>query len=69
MRFNIYQRFVVEIIRKDGRWVAFRMGEGSKVPVDDLVVPQDFEASQLLTFLEDVYHEYARPGKSIELLA
>lgn len=69
MRFDIYNRFVIEIIRKDERWIAFRIGEGSKVPEYDLVVPQDLEASQLLTFLEDMFHEYARPGKSIELLA
>jgi hypothetical protein len=68
MKFNIYDRFVVEIIRKEKRWVAFRVGEGVKVPESNLIVPQDLEASELITFVEDMYHEFARPGKSIEIL-
>ncbi len=68
MKFNIYNRFVLEIIRKDRRWIAFRIGEGIKVPEDNLIVPQDLEESELITFIEDMFHEFARPGKSIEKL-
>jgi len=68
MRFSIYNRFVVEIIRKNERWIAFRIGAGIKVPEDNLMVPQDLEESELITFLEDMFHEFARPGKSIKIL-
>jgi hypothetical protein len=68
MKFNIYNRFVVEIIRKDERWIAFRIGEGIRAPDDNLIVPQDLEESELITFLDDMFHEFSRPGKSIEIL-
>lgn len=68
MRFNIYNRFVLEIIREDERWIAFRIGEGIKAPDDNLIIPQDLEPSELITFLDDMFHEFARPGRSIEIL-
>jgi hypothetical protein len=68
MKFNIYNRFTVEIIRRDEGWIAFRIGEGLKVPCDNLMIPSDLEASQLITFLDDIFHELSRPGASIEVL-
>lgn len=68
MKFNIYNRFVLEIIRKEKRWIAFRIGEGVKVPESNLIIPQDLEESELITFVEDIFHELAQPGKSIEIL-
>jgi hypothetical protein len=68
MKFNIYDRFVLEIIRREKRWIAFRIGEGVKVPEGNLIIPQDLEESELITFIEDIFHEFAQPGKSIEKL-
>jgi hypothetical protein len=68
LKFNLYNRFRLEIIRRDGGWVAYRIGEGLKLPCDNLSIPSDLEASQLITFLDDIYHELARPGASIEEL-
>lgn len=66
MKFNIYDRFVIEIIRKEKRWVAFRIGDGYKVPEANLILPHDLDEEELITFIEDIFHEFARPGKSIE---
>lgn len=68
MLVNIYHRFTLEIIRRDEAWIALRIGEGLKVPCDDLAISGDLEASQLITFLDDIFHELARPGASIEVL-
>ena len=68
MKFNIFDRFVLDIIRQDGRWTAFRIGQGTRVPVDDLVIPADMDVSGLITFLEDMFHELARPEKEIRKL-
>lgn len=68
MKFDIYNRFIIEIIRKDGRWLAFRLGEGSKIPEANLIVPQDLGESELITFLDDIFHECALPGKLIKKL-
>ncbi|MFO7963152.1 MAG: DUF2284 domain-containing protein [Desulfobacterales bacterium] len=68
MKFNIYNRFAIKIIRKDNRWLAFRTGVGARVPVEDLVVPAELSESELIPFLDDMYHELAIPGRSIEQL-
>jgi hypothetical protein len=68
MKINIYDRFVLEIIRREKRWIAFRIGEGVKVLEGNLIIPQELEESELITFIEDIFHELAQPGKSIEKL-
>lgn len=68
VRFSIYDRFFIEIERVSGRWRAFRPGDGTRRPEPDLVIPPDVDAASLQRFLEDVYHEYARPGHSVRRL-
>lgn len=65
MRFDIYGRFVVEVIREDDCWIAYRVGEGIRRRAPDLVIPSDIDSSELVTFLDDVYHELACPGQRI----
>ena len=67
MKFNIYDRFVLEIQQIDGGWAAWRLGEGRKRP-EDLIIPPGFDPAGLITFLDDIYHEYARPGKVVTML-
>ncbi len=68
MKFNVYDIFVLEITQENGRWTAFRVGEGTRIPDYDLIVPQDLDESELTTFLDDMFHELARPGKDIKRL-
>lgn len=69
MLFSIYDRFKLEVIRKDGRWMAFRIGERFKRPEDNLVFPPDCSEDGLATYLDDIYHELASPGKYIAKLS
>lgn len=51
--------------RRSGRWQLSMAGaDGKRRPLTDILVPADVTTEEaLLTFLNDVYHESARPGR------
>lgn len=67
-RFDIFGRYVLDVRRDGGRWIAYRVGEGTRRPVN-LHVPSDLEDAQLDRYLEDLLHESGRPGTSLRRLA
>lgn len=69
MKFNIYGRFQVEILRENGAWIAYRSELGKRTLLHDLVVPPSIAAPELATYLDDIFHEFARPGEHIEFLS
>ncbi len=68
MKFSIYGHFDLEIIRQNDRWLAFRLGEGVKRPEPDVVIPPDIDETELLSFLDDIFHELATSGTLIRQL-
>lgn len=66
MRFNIYGRFHLEVRREQGRWTACRLTAGTRVPEDELVIPAELGEHELAIYLDDIFHELAGPGQSIE---
>jgi len=69
MRFNIYGRFRLEVRREQGRWMAYRLTSGTRVPDDELVIPAELAEDELAIYLDDIFHELAGPGQSIEVVA
>lgn len=67
-RFNIYGRFIIEIVKQDGRWTAFHMGEGTRRKVTDLVILNHIKETELMEYLDDFYHEYATINSRITVL-
>lgn len=67
-RFDVFGRYVLDVRRVDGRWVAFRVGEGKRRPVN-LHVPSDFDDAELDRYLEDLLHESGRPDTSLRRLS
>ena len=65
MRFNIYGRFQVDVRREHDAWAVYRAESGTRVPVDDVVIPPDVPADDLATYLDDVFHEYAKHGDNV----
>jgi len=60
--FDVFGR-LMQAQRTDGRWQLFLVGaEGKKRPVPDVSVPPHLSAEELLTFLDDLYHEFASPS-------
>lgn len=66
MKFNVYGRFVLEIRRESDAWVAYREELGKRRRLHGLVIPADLRADEFATYLDDIYHELARPGQRIE---
>lgn len=65
MKLDIYGRFQLEVVREDDRWVAYRLAPGKRVRVDDLVIPSSFDAADICGYLDDLYHEGAKPGQVV----
>lgn len=59
MLFNVFGRNI-EIIRSNNGWRVFYPGtEGKKRLAEDVVIPATVEESELIRYLEDVFHEWA----------
>lgn len=68
MRFNIYGRFQIEVRRENDVWVAYRSELGKRIPLHDVVIPANVATHDLATYLDDIFHEFAGPGDSVELM-
>ena len=64
MRFDVYGRFQLEVIREGERWVVYRPGLGTREKVS-IVVPPTFEAEEIATYLDDLFHEAGKPGEVV----
>jgi len=68
MKLNVFGT-EMEVVRRDGQWLAFYLGnEGKKRLADDLSIPAELDESELMTYLADVYHEWSTPGRDKVLL-
>jgi hypothetical protein len=65
MRFSIYGRYLLDVERHGDRWVAFRVGEGTRREDPGIFVPSHVPAEAVAGYLEDLLHEEARPGAAI----
>jgi hypothetical protein len=65
MIFSIYKRFEIEIRRQGGTWCAYRRSNGMSRPDPDIIIPSSVSESEIETYLDDLFHEYARPGDEI----
>ena len=68
MRFDIYGRFLIEVLREDERWVVYRIDQGRRLALHDLMVPPDIPPAEIPRWLDDLLHESAVTGKTIRLL-
>lgn len=68
MKFDIYGRFRLDVVREAERWVVYRQGVGTREPDRTLLLPSELAIDDIAGFLDDLLHEYARPGQSITRL-
>jgi hypothetical protein len=68
LRFDVYGRFEIALVRRGARWVAFRLADGRRLPLPDLVVPPGLPARAIARHLDDLLHELARPGQTVRWL-
>ncbi len=55
----------MQIQRENNQWQLYILGtDGKKRPVQDIVIPPELTADEVLVFIADIYHELATPEKS-----
>ena len=67
MRFDVYDRFQLEVVREKGQWIAYRLELGRRRPAN-LAIPSWVAPSEMATYLDDLLHELAKPGQSVRIL-
>ena len=55
----------MDLERVEDRWIAYRVGDGKRRPLPELLVPGEIEPDGLPRYLDDLYHEMSSPGRSI----
>jgi hypothetical protein len=68
MRFDIYGHHELDVIRDGNEWKVYALGGGKRVLLPDIVIPPEVEESEISTYLDDLFHEQARPGQTIRRL-
>lgn len=68
MKFNIYGRFQLDILREHDAWVVYRAASGKRVALNDIVIPPEVPGKELAIYLDDLFHELAGFGQEVEQL-
>lgn len=70
MKLDIYGKIDIEVIREEGEWAAFRLGdEGKKRKLHDIKFPNTLSEYEIIGYVEDLYHEWATAkNQSVKLL-
>ena len=67
MKFDVYGRFQIEVHREANEWAAYRIALGKRTKIN-LPIPEDIKTAQeIARYLDDLYHEAARPGESVSV--
>ena len=65
MKFDIFGRFKLEVVREQDQWVAYRLEPGKRMKVPELAIPAMLEPLEIAEYLDDLYHEMAKPGQVV----
>ena len=68
MRYSIYGHFELDVVREGGNWKVFNVAAGKRVLRNDVIIPAEVQADEIATYLDDLFHELARPGQAISRL-
>lgn len=69
MRFDLYGRFQIEVSWEADSWVAYRIAAGTRARIHHLAIPAEIRtAGEMARYLDDLYHEVARPGQSVAVV-
>lgn len=55
----------MSVERRDDEWILYRESEtGMRVKIYDVYIPSEIAADELLSFLDDMYHEHANTSQT-----
>ena len=66
MRYSVYGKFNVEVVRRDNDWSVFRIGQGVKRLDPDIYIDPDATKAEILVALDDAFHEFATSDTTVE---
>ncbi|MCA9623876.1 MAG: hypothetical protein KC731_32865 [Myxococcales bacterium] len=70
LRLDVYGRFRADVIRHNGTWTAYRLGDdGKRSLLRDLVIDADADPEAVVAAFEAVYHELGGPERELEVLS
>ena len=62
LKLDVFGRDVLVVEGEDG-WEVYYLGsDGKRRPATDIRLPPDLAATELVRYLDDLCHEWARPG-------
>lgn len=65
MKFDLYGRKVIEVVRNTTSWKVYYCGEnGVKRPAHDVRIPDDIKTENIPQFLDDALHEWSTPDNT-----
>jgi hypothetical protein len=65
VKVDVFGRFQLEVTREAGEWIVTAPRDGKRLQVSDAIIPAHFIESEILAYLDDMYHEAARPGERV----
>jgi hypothetical protein len=73
MRLNIYDQFVVGVVRPDGGWskgrpIAYIEDKDKCVPLFGVLIPNDLDDEAMARYVGNLFCAFAQTGKRVELL-
>ena len=69
MKFDVYGRFQLEIVRENDSWVAYRPGTGTRSRDSSIVIPKSLTPEEIPGYLDDLFHELCGPGQSVRVVS
>jgi hypothetical protein len=68
MKFDVYGRFQLEVLRQNGQWVVYKLELGRRVR-SGFMIPSSVAESEVGTYLDDLLHELSGPNQSVRQLS
>lgn len=71
MKLDIFGKQEMEIVRRNGEWLAFYCGnEGKKRKAQGVCIPSSLNDSEVVEYFDDLFHEWATPERpSVKVVA
>jgi hypothetical protein len=67
MRFDVYGRFQLEVLRENNSWIAYRPGLGTRSRDTSIIIPDTLAPEEIVGYLDDLFHELCGPGQTIRM--
>ena len=62
MKFDVYGRLQIEVIREGESWMAYRLAPCNRIALHDFSIPVWMSIEEIAVYLDDIYHEMGGSG-------